>query len=226
MVFGDRTPACRECTLPREDQNSRIYATIPRQTTIGPVLQVHITRYLDISGIDIQIPSTTTKDRKSWIVIWRGKNRNVEELQGGRDVTSFQATKKGEVALSRRANFWKRDSRVALIRRAQKMRLKQRNCGNVTFHDETFKTRRSNWFVATCWGKASTWHSSRGVWPDREVLCMDGMMTCQVSFVASVGFVVRNDEKSEATCQLDPDVPQWPPVYIERHVYMYTGSAA
>ena len=41
--FGDRTPACRENTLLREDQNSRICATIPGQTTIGPVLQVHIT---------------------------------------------------------------------------------------------------------------------------------------------------------------------------------------
>ena len=60
--FGDRTAAGREYTLPREDPNSRIYATIPGQTTIGPVPQVHITRYLDISGIEIQIFSTTTKD--------------------------------------------------------------------------------------------------------------------------------------------------------------------
>ena len=35
-----------------KDPNSRIYATIPGQTTIGPVLQVHITRFLDTSGID------------------------------------------------------------------------------------------------------------------------------------------------------------------------------
>ena len=55
--FGDRTPACREYKLPLEDSSSRICATIPGQTTIGPVLQVHITRYLDISGIEIQIPS-------------------------------------------------------------------------------------------------------------------------------------------------------------------------
>ena len=80
FVFGDRTPPCREYTLPREDQNSRIYATIPGQTIIGPVLQVNIIRYLDISGIEIQILSTTTKDRTSWVVICRGKNRFVEEL--------------------------------------------------------------------------------------------------------------------------------------------------
>ena len=59
--FGDRTPACREYTLPREDSDSRIYATIPGQTIIGPVLQVHIIQYLGINGIEIQIPSTTTK---------------------------------------------------------------------------------------------------------------------------------------------------------------------
>ena len=58
----------------------RIYATIPGQTTNGPVLQVHITRHLDISGIEIQIPSTTTKDRKSLVVTSRVKNHYVEEL--------------------------------------------------------------------------------------------------------------------------------------------------
>ena len=78
--FGDETPACREHTLPREDQNFRINATILWQTTIRPVLQVHI---LSISWHQrnwIQILSTTTKDRTSWVVICRGKNRCVEEL--------------------------------------------------------------------------------------------------------------------------------------------------
>ena len=40
--FGDRTPACREYTLLREDNNSRICATIPGQPITGPVLQVLI----------------------------------------------------------------------------------------------------------------------------------------------------------------------------------------
>ena len=76
--FGDRPPSCREYTLPGEDSDSRIYAAIPGQTTSGPVLQVHITRYLDISGTAIQILPTTTKDRTSWVVICRGKSRYVE----------------------------------------------------------------------------------------------------------------------------------------------------
>ena len=72
--LGDRTPACRECTLLRGNKNSRIYATIPGQTIPGPVLQVHIIRYLGISGIEIQLPSTTTQIRTSCVVRCRGKN--------------------------------------------------------------------------------------------------------------------------------------------------------
>ena len=49
--FGDRTPACRECTHPRADSDSRIHATIPGQTIIGPILQVHIIRYLGTHAI-------------------------------------------------------------------------------------------------------------------------------------------------------------------------------
>ena len=77
---GDRTSPCREYTLPREDSDSGIYATIRGLTIIGPVLQVHIIHYLGINGIEIQIPSTTTKKRTSWKVTCRGKNRYVEEL--------------------------------------------------------------------------------------------------------------------------------------------------
>ena len=57
-----------------------IYVTISRQTAFGPVLRVHIKRYLDISGIEIQIPSTTTQERTSWVVTCREKNRHVDEL--------------------------------------------------------------------------------------------------------------------------------------------------
>ena len=73
--FGGRASACREYTLPREDTNSRIYVTSPGQTAIG-----HFTRCLDVGGIEIQIPSTPTKDFLTWVVICRGKNCYVEEL--------------------------------------------------------------------------------------------------------------------------------------------------
>ena len=49
--FGDKTPACRGYTLHRANSDSRICATIPGQTIIGPVLQVQIIQYLGINGI-------------------------------------------------------------------------------------------------------------------------------------------------------------------------------
>ena len=70
--FGDRTPACREYTHPREDKHFRIYVAIPERTVIGPGIQVHIRQFLGTHGIEIQVPSTTTP--------CRGKNRLVYEL--------------------------------------------------------------------------------------------------------------------------------------------------
>ena len=50
------------------------------EITISPVLQVHVTRCLDVSGIEIQILSTTWNGSKSWVVMSRGNNRHVEDL--------------------------------------------------------------------------------------------------------------------------------------------------
>ena len=91
--FGDRTSSSplppplapppsmqRIHTLLREGKNSRIYATIPGKTRIGPALQDHITQYFVINGIGNQIPTPTTKERTSWVLKSRGKNRYVKEL--------------------------------------------------------------------------------------------------------------------------------------------------
>ena len=64
---------------PTSDRLQRFQDEIPGQTTVGPVLQAHIP-YLGINEIQIQIPSTTTPDRNSWVVICRRKNRYVDEL--------------------------------------------------------------------------------------------------------------------------------------------------
>ena len=126
--FGDRTSACREYTLLREDSNSRIYAAIPGQTIIGPVLQVHITRYLGISGIEIQNLSTTTKKRTSWVVICRWK----KTLRGG--VTSQWSRPQshkfwvtfGKDLLQKKVNFvvqrWSNPASRKLMRRSSKFR--------------------------------------------------------------------------------------------------------
>ena len=78
--FGGRTPECREYTHPREHTNSRVYAAIPGNTIIGPVLQVHMIKFLDNYGVEIQIPSTATQDRTCLVIMCRGKNRYVENV--------------------------------------------------------------------------------------------------------------------------------------------------
>ena len=79
--FGDRTPACRDYTHPRADSGSTLFAAIRDGTSTGPVLQVHVMKFLGKYGIEIQIPSTTSRTRTSWAVICRGQNRFVEELR-------------------------------------------------------------------------------------------------------------------------------------------------
>ena len=61
------TSACRKYPLPRDDPNSRTYAMIQGQTSVGQVLQVHISCCLDVSGIDIPILSTMGNGSKSRI---------------------------------------------------------------------------------------------------------------------------------------------------------------
>ena len=62
MVFEIK-PQHAESTHFLADSDSRIFAAIPGQTVIGPVIQVHIIQFLGINGIEIQIPSTTTQNR-------------------------------------------------------------------------------------------------------------------------------------------------------------------
>ena len=79
--FEVSTGGCREYALSRDDPESTVKLWIHEHTIIGPVLQVRTTCYLDIYGIELQFPSTSGDDSKSWVVISRGANRYVEELR-------------------------------------------------------------------------------------------------------------------------------------------------
>ena len=68
-------------TYKPERQGSKAKHWILGHTTIVPVLQVKTTCYLDIYGMEIQIPSTSGDGSKSWVVKSRGSNRHVEELR-------------------------------------------------------------------------------------------------------------------------------------------------
>ena len=61
------------------DCDSRIFAATEQTTIIRPVLRVHTAKCLGIYGIEIQIPSTISSKKTSWVVICRGQNRYVEE---------------------------------------------------------------------------------------------------------------------------------------------------
>ena len=117
--------AKREYTHRRADSDSRIFAAIPGRTTIGPVLQVHITQFLGTLGIEIQIPSSTTLNRNSWVVTWRGRNRYVDELHlrdRGHNPTSSDLLK--EDLLKKKVNFvlqsWSNPASRKLMRRSSK----------------------------------------------------------------------------------------------------------
>ena len=47
---------------------------------LDQLFKFHIVQFLGTHGIEIQIPSTTTPNRNSWVVICRWKNRHVDEL--------------------------------------------------------------------------------------------------------------------------------------------------
>ena len=64
----------------RGNKDSRAYAAIPGRTKIGPVIQVYIVQFLGSYGLEIQIPSPTNPERKSWLELCRGRNRFVDEL--------------------------------------------------------------------------------------------------------------------------------------------------
>ena len=77
--FEGKTGACTEYTKPREVPGPEIIAWIGGHTKIGSVLQVKTSCRLDIHGIEIQILSTSHDRSKSWGIISRGSNRDVEE---------------------------------------------------------------------------------------------------------------------------------------------------
>ena len=127
--FGDRTPACREFSHPRAESDSRIYAAIPERTIFGPVLRVHMVRFLGINGIEILIPSLTTQERTSRVVICREKNRYVDEIHlrdpGHQRVMSYfwkdLLQKKVNLVLQR----WSNRASRKLMRRTPKFRRMQ-----------------------------------------------------------------------------------------------------
>ena len=78
MVLENRTPACRECTHPRAIQILEFMSQSQDELSLDQSFKF-TSQFLGTHGNVIHIPSTTTPNRNSWVVICRGKNRCVDE---------------------------------------------------------------------------------------------------------------------------------------------------
>ena len=72
--------ACREYTLPREEEAPQPKGWIQRDTKIGPVLEVATTNLHGKHGVEIRIMSSSRDDTHSWVRISHGSNKFVMDL--------------------------------------------------------------------------------------------------------------------------------------------------
>ena len=69
--------ACRECTLPSNDESSQPKGWIQGNTRIGPVLEITTSYLYGNHGIEIRIWSLSKGNSQSWVRISHGSNKFV-----------------------------------------------------------------------------------------------------------------------------------------------------
>ena len=69
--------ACREYTLPRDDESSQPRGWIQGNTKIGPVLEVSTSCLYGKHGVEIRIWSLSEDNTHSWVRISHGSNKFV-----------------------------------------------------------------------------------------------------------------------------------------------------
>ena len=67
--------ACREYTLPRDDEISQPKGWIQGNTKIGPVLEVTTSCFYGKHGVEIRIMSLSRDNTDSWVRISHGSNK-------------------------------------------------------------------------------------------------------------------------------------------------------
>ena len=72
-----RSVACREYTLPRDDESSQPRVWIQGNMRIGPVLEVTTSYMYGKHGIEIRIWSVSQDNSHSWVRISYGTNKYV-----------------------------------------------------------------------------------------------------------------------------------------------------
>ena len=71
--------SCREYTLPRSEESSRVRGWIRGNTKIGPVLDVKVCYHQGRYGVEIMIESLFRDRTVSWVRIVNGINKYVTE---------------------------------------------------------------------------------------------------------------------------------------------------
>ena len=83
-----RAAACREYTLPRDEEASQPKGWIQGNTKIGPVLEVATCCLHGKYGVDIRIKSVSEDNSHSWVRISHGSNKFVTNLNNNEQETS------------------------------------------------------------------------------------------------------------------------------------------
>ena len=92
--------ACREYTLPRNDESSQPKGWIQGNTKIGPVLEVTTSCLYGKHGVEIRIWSLSEDNSHSWVRISHGSNKFVMDSQ--LKVKDFAARSKAKAKPQRR----------------------------------------------------------------------------------------------------------------------------
>ena len=121
------TVACREYTLPREDEASQPKGWIQWNTKIGPVLEVTTSYLHGKHGVEIRIWSLNKDNTHSWVRISHGSNKFVMNLNNNEtEISDYQLE---EYALKLSAEDFDADRR-------QKQNHKEENLP--ALHQESF----------------------------------------------------------------------------------------
>ena len=106
--------ACRENTLPREDEASQPKGWIQGNTTIGPVLEVTTSYLHGKHGVEIRIMSLSRNNTDSWVIISHGSNKFVMVLNNNNtenqalqlDVKDFVNRSKAKSKTTKKRTCW------------------------------------------------------------------------------------------------------------------------
>ena len=80
--------ACREYTMPRDEDSSEPKGWIQGNTKIGPVLEVTTSYLQGKYGVEIRIESVNKDNSHSWVRISHGLNKLVTNLNNNEQETS------------------------------------------------------------------------------------------------------------------------------------------